>query len=813
MRLLATIIACLLAGISISASAREVAVDSPAGMAARAAIAIARQTGTSIVITDGDLSRRRVPAIRGQMDAEAAVRRLASAIGGDIVRAGGSGWRIVAAPSRGPPRQSAASSRRDPAPSLQATPPPPPPPVEIVVLASKRQLPLDDYAGQVSIIDGQDLAFGGVGGTERIAQRLSSLSSTHLGSGRNKLFIRGIADSSFTGPTQATVGQYLGDLRLSYNAPDPDLRLSDLERVEVLEGPQGTLYGAGSLGGIIRLVPNAPELGITEGLVQFGGGLTQHGAASADVNATLNFPLLHEDVALRVTLDASTQGGYIDKPLLGLEDVNRTDIYGGRATLRFELSPDWTVDLMGVRQSNRSADSQYADRFGPPLQRSATVEEGSDADYAQAQLVVSGWIGDLRFRSSTGLAWQDLLERFDATLPDGPARVFTQSNDSEIIANETRIWRPMEGRWGWLFGLSYIHNETVLKRQLDSELERLTPTGVRNVIDEGTLYGEASYRLRPGLVATAGGRLTHTRLGGEGEDVVPLLVARFADVTASRAETVFLPSASLLAQMGSDTSLFLRYQEGFRPGGLAIEGPFVRQFDNDQTATYELGLRHAGGGRRPFDFDASLSYTRWQDIQADFIDGSGLPSTANIGDGTIWSASFSTGLEVTRELRLEAGAVINKGKVDDPDPLALSLFTQIGELPPELGLDDGQVDFAAGLRLTQVPNVARFAGRVGFEYEKPISRSLDLTAQGWASYVGKSRLGIGPELGELQGNYLDSGLTVRIGGSRQGVSLVLTNLFDVEGNRFALGTPFVIDREQVTPLRPRSIRLGFDAAF
>lgn len=744
------------------------------------------------------------------MDAETAVRQLALSVGGEVVRAGGSGWRIVAVPSRIPPRRNAA---RSPIPREVLPQIAPPPPVEIVVLASKRQLPLEDYPGQVSIIDGDVLQFGGVGGTERISQRLSSLSSTYLGSGRNKLFLRGIADSSFTGPTQATVGQYLGDLRLSYNAPDPDLRLSDLERVEVLEGPQGTLYGAGSLGGIIRLVPNAPELGITEGSVQVGGGLTQHGRPSLDANAIVNLPLLHDDAALRVTLDAARRGGYIDKPRLGLEDVNRTDVYGGRASLRIEVSPDWTVDLMGVRQSNKADDSQYADRFGVPLQSSARVEEGSEADYAQAQLVVSGWIGELRFRSSTGMAWQDLSERFDATELNGPARLFSQSNDSEIFANETRLWRPMGEKWGWLVGLSYIHNETLLRRQLDSEVERLTPTGVRNVIDEATLYGEASYRLREGLIATAGGRLTHSRLGGEGENVAPLLIAFLADVTASREEMVFLPSASLLAHMGPETSLFLRYQEGFRPGGLAIEGPFVRRFENDRTATFELGLRHADDGPAAFDFDASLSYTRWQDIQADFIDGSGLPSTANIGDGTIWSASVSASLQAAPGLRVEAGAVFNKSEVDDPDPLGLALDTQVSNLPP--GLEPSPVfgELVPALRLTQVPNVARFAGRIGFEYARPISQRLDLTAQGWASYVGKSRLGIGPELGELQGDYLDSGLTLRVGNDRQGVSLGVTNLLDVEGNRFALGTPFVIDREQVTPLRPRTIRLGFDAAF
>src|SRR5690606_7870131 len=138
--------------------------------------------------------------------------------------------------------------------------PPAAPAIEIVVVGSKRETPLAEYAGQVEVIDGAELAFGGVGGTEQITPRTHTVRSTYLGSGRNKLFIRGIADSSFTGPTQSTVGQYLGDLRLSYNAPDPDLRLSDLARVEVLEGPQGTLYGAGSLGGIVRLVPNEPEM-------------------------------------------------------------------------------------------------------------------------------------------------------------------------------------------------------------------------------------------------------------------------------------------------------------------------------------------------------------------------------------------------------------------------------------------------------------------------------------------------------------------------------------------------------------------------
>jgi iron complex outermembrane recepter protein len=116
-------------------------------------------------------------------------------------------------------------------------------------------------------------------------------------------------------------------------------------------------------------------------------------------------------------------------------------------------------------------------------------------------------------------------------------------------------------------------------------------------------------------------------------------------------------------------------------------------------------------------------------------------------------------------------------------------------------------------RITQIPNIARFAGRLGFDYSQPIGRYLDLTAAGWANYIGRSHLGVGPELGEPQGNYLDTGLAIRVGRPGIGVTLSLSNLANEEGNRFALGTPFAVGRSQITPMRPRTIRIGFDTAL
>ena len=767
------------------AHAGTAAVSVPAGRADESAIVLARQTGTSIIIADAAIAGRHVGPIRGRMSAADAVRALARAAGAKAVPVGSLAWRLVDAP-RAAPLIARMTKQRPEQPDAIAEVSPAP--VEIVVVGSKRDTRLEDYPGEVAILAGKDLVEGGVGGTEKITQRLATVSSTYLGSGRNKLFIRGIADSSFTGPTQATVGEYLGDLRLTYNAPDPDLRLSDLARVEVLEGPQGTLYGAGSLGGIIRLVPNAPDLDVTSGSAIVGGSLTQHGAGGGDANAVLNLPLLPGRAALRMTLDASTTGGYIDKPVLGRKNVNRANILGGRGTLRLALAPDWTVDLVGLVQSNHALDSQYADRNGPPLTRAAAVPEGSDAKYDQGQLVVDGRLGSVHLRSTTGVTGQHLTERYDATAPGEPPRLFVQTNRTAMVANETRLWQPLDESFGWLFGLSYTHNRTVLRRKLGTVDLQATTTGVRNTLDELTAYGEASWRLSDSLVATAGGRVTRSQLGGEGEDVAPALALANAAITASRTETAFLPSASLLADVAPGTSLYMRYQESFRPGGLAIESDFVRRFRSDHAATFEFGARHGRPGSGPFDLSASVSYTRWDHIQADFIDFSGLPSTANIGNGRVWTASLSGGVALGGGLHVDGGLTLNDSHIDEPVQSFLA-------------------------RTTQVPNVANFAGRLGFDYDHSIGDDFELTAKGWLSYVGRSRLGIGPELGEPQGDYLDSGITARVGRSNYGISLTVTNLADTKGNRFALGTPFAVGRDQITPLQPRTVRLGFDASF
>ena len=176
----------------------------------------------------------------------------------------------------------------------------------------------------------------GVAGAEAIEARSVGFSSTHLGAGRNKLFIRGIADSSFSGPTQSPVGQYFGDMRTGYSGPDPDLKLVDMQSVEILEGPQGTLYGSGALGGIVLLKPNMPDLGESRARLQSAFRSPGMAIRVTMRQAWSTLPL-GEIAALRPSaiMPARAAISTISQP--ASTDINDTGITGGRATLSAEI--------------------------------------------------------------------------------------------------------------------------------------------------------------------------------------------------------------------------------------------------------------------------------------------------------------------------------------------------------------------------------------------------------------------------------------------------------------------------------------------
>lgn len=761
---------------------------------------LSRQTGSSIGFREARIAGTAVRPVRGRFLASQALERMLSGTDLRARRVAPATYLIERAPAR--------RAAKPPRPRVPQTAPVEveSPTQEIMVTASKRDVPLGSYPGGVQIVAGSEFsASDSLRGTEAIEARIASVASTHLGPGRNKLFIRGIADSSFVGPTQSTVGQYWGNSRITYSAPDPNLRLYDVQSVEVLEGPQGTLYGAGSLGGVVRVVPRAPDLRSFEGAAWGGVQAVQHGQPGVDGGAILNIPLKEDVIGLRALAFGSIEGGYIDDVRRGLDDVNRVRTFGGRVGLRVDPGDDWIVDLNAVGQRIDGDDSQYAERSVGELDRASSIAQPFRNDYWLADLVARKHWGALELTSSLGYAGQYVFERFEGPelsepedpgirpAASAPIAAYSQANRISMVTGEVRLARRGANGTGWLVAASVLHNEARTNRRM--EVAFGTPlTGVSNQVEEATLYGEATVEPRDRFTLTFGARLTHARLSGTSEDVAKTVAFRMDPMaSASRAETRLLPSIAAAYRATDALTLFARFQQGFRPGGIAVRREFIQRFAGDRVSTAEAGARY----RSPaLDVAVSAAATRWTDIQADLIDGFGFPTTANAGDGRVLSVGMISRWRPIAGLELDAALYLNNSKVTE---------RAFVTLPAEDALV-AQID--------RLPNVADASGRFGATWTGTLGNGLPFTANGYARYVGKSTLGIGPLLGRLQGDYLDTGFEMRLGGERRGISVALTNLLDARGNRFALGSPFLIrERDQTTPLRPRSIRLGFDASF
>ncbi|WCT72217.1 TonB-dependent receptor [Sphingomonas naphthae] len=757
-------------------------MDVSAGTLGRMLPILAAQTGISVGFTDPTLLMLPTRRLRGRYQAGEALARLVRGLPVRVVRIDAVTWRIEPAP-RG----------KSPPPHRPAPPPPAPAEpalaLDIVITASKRPAIERTYPGSAFVIGGADLSAVHAGqGTAAVLARLPSLSSTHLGPGRNKLFIRGVADSSFNGPTQATVGQYLGEIRLNYNAPDPDIELYDVRAIEVLEGPQGTLYGAGSLGGIMRIVPEPVRMSDWSGKASAGLSLASRGQGGGDLAGMVNAPILPGTIGLRGMAFHTVAGGYIDDVGRGLRNVNRTQSDGGRAALRIEPGNDWSVELNGAIQNIATADGQYAQRPLPKLERSNVIAQPFDNDFLLAGVTIEKSWGDLKLLSANGAVRHKVESIYDFSPDAAHPTAFVQDNRIALFTSENRLSRHRPDGTGWLVGVNVVHDQEKLTRALGALPDPPRIQGVSNAATQGALFAEGTLALRRNLLATVGGRVEVSRLVGEALDQQPI-----GEIDAKRTEVTVLPSLALQWTLSGRATAYARYQEGFRAGGLSqtiAANASIARFTGDSLALYEIGARLGRPGAGRFDASASLSYVRWETIQADLVDMGGLPYTANIGNGRIFSAEARGAWRPVRRLSIDGAIAFNDSRLTTP---------------------------AAGFEAEEasdLPNIARLSGRMGLAYSLPLASRWALSGAANLRYIGRSRLGVGPELDLRQGGYFETNAGVRLVRGRLGLSIDMDNMLNSTASRFALGNPFDVAKGlQVVPQRPRTLRIGVDVDF
>lgn len=771
-------------------AAEEISLDVPPGPLNVALVSLATQAGVSIDTGDPALRSVRVAGLRGRYTLHEGLRRLLQGTGYDFRISRGDVVRVLRQPARR--ARQAVPDRRKPAASPSSRLPVdlPPTPEEIIVTASKQNVALADYPGAfhaASFDEAQSLHIGGRG-SEILLRELPNLTSTNLGSGRNKIFVRGIADSSFNGQLQSTVSQYFGESRLTYSAPDPDLALYDIEKVEVLEGPQGTLYGAGSLGGVIHIVPRLPAPGTFE--VSGTAAIAVTGDKSGGDGAIVANVPIGGRAAVRIVGYRIVRPGYIDDVRRGLSDVNRTSVSGLRATFRMEFNAGLSIDVGIVSQDTGSRDGQYTDApRSSALTRRSFFAQPFDNDYRLGFGTLRADLGFAKLVSNTSYTYHSINTVFDATSPTAQIpTLFDEDMEVRLLTHETRISGSTSWISNWVSGFSIAHNVNRIDRFL-GPADALAPiSNVRSETLDAALFGEATVPLWRNVSITGGGRLSlfyrfddfNTELGK-------------ASAEPTRPLTRFLPTAALSWKPWKGMIGYLRYQEGFRPGAQQLTGSGdqaeVTSFRPDEVRALEIGMRFGTDAGSRLSGGLSYAYSRWNRVQADLVTSAGFPYVANLGSAQVHYVSANLAWQANSELSFQLSAFNTTSKLDRPTP-------------------EFQADEEGNL-----PNVAESGWRLTTRFERWIA-DTKITLDGSVGYIGTSYLGVRAPFDLSQGDYLDTAIGARAEFGRWGLSVDIENLMDSRANRFSYGNPFsVAEGNQRTPLRPRTVRVGINASF
>lgn len=698
-----------------------------------------------------------------------------------------------------------------PPPLFRPTSPQIAPTSDVVVTATRRSELIDRSPYDVTRLGGDELRSSRIEDAGDLAPFVAGMTVTNLGAGRDKILLRGLSDGVFTGRTQSTVGLYLDDAPLTYNAPDPDLRLLDVAGVEVLRGPQGALYGAGSIGGVVHIITNKPDLNHYSAALDVTGSTTEGGAPSSVVEGVVNAPLIGDRLGVRVAAYKEADGGYIDDVALHRNDVNSATRTGARGQALWIIDPRWSVTLGGVYQSITAKDTQYATAGLGPYQRDNLVQEPHDNDFNETSLVIEGGGPGWRLKSSTSRVRHQIDSRYDASLAlddflagAAGSAAFDEADRKSLLSEEITVASSGAGSFQWLSGLYALDSQELSQSKLTDLPSGGSPTSLyaENRSDHTTelaAYGEVTFAPLQKVSVTLGGRLFQSRVSTT-STVTALNGAQ--RINAKVGNRGLAPKIVVRYDLARHAIAYVQATEGYRGGGVNTSGlpgqtfsvggsgaePF-RRYGGDELWNYEVGAKVLLLGER-LRLRADLFYDAWRNIQTDQLLPSGLPFTANVGDGSNQGLEVEAVYQPLAGLSVRADAVLNDPELVHRNP-AFPTNTD-----------------------ARLPGIARTTYGGDARYERRLSGFISGFLNAQAAYVGRSTLSFDPATSAVMGGYWTSKLSGGVERRGWRLELFVNNPANEVGDTFAFGDPFSIRRvRQSTPLRPRTVGLTVGASF
>jgi outer membrane receptor protein involved in Fe transport len=550
---------------------------------------------------------------------------------------------------------------------------------EIVVTATKRSETLLEVPLAVTVIGADELERTNATG---FADYLPSIPGVQFNpSGNvfgNAIAIRGVTDGTSSFATQQPVALMLDDtlLTLSQGAINLDYSVFGVEQINVIKGPNSTLYGASSLGGTIKVQTRRPSLTETRANGRFSAATIENGGMNYLASASVSTPLIEDVLGFEATGYYKRAGGYIDDPSTGENNINSGDTYGGRLAFRFSPTDALTIDLTGYYQK-LTADG--FDTFAPTtvgdLQTRPLPAGGRQRDeFLLGSLVIDYDFGGANLVSATSYFDRETFTSLDLTNTffnlSGPPFPLTSDvfAPAKVFAQELRLVSSGSGPFSWLIG-GYYSNEDYTENAVidDANFGPLVSGTFGYKYETIAAFGEVGYEITPAIKFTAGGRYTEYETKVDFNSVGLFIPPGTEILNTGAKETDFSPRFAL--NYNYDTgSIYIQASRGFRLGQVnvpIITGPndvVPAFYGSDNLWNYEIGAKTSWADGRVV-LNVAAYYMDWTDIQLTRTSSTGFTFIDNAGDARVYGFEFESTIYVTESTILRANLGYINGKL------------------------------------------------------------------------------------------------------------------------------------------------------
>jgi len=574
---------------------------------------------------------------------------------------------------------------------------------EVVVTAQKVSQSVVDVPLSISVLGSDDLEKTQSLNIQDYVKLVPGLQLTQATPGFGRLVLRGIN----TGGAAATVGVYVDETPFGSSSGIAngailagDFDTFDVARIEVLRGPQGTVYGASSLGGVLKYVTHEPQFDSFEGRVRGSFESVEDGDMSWSGAAVANMPL-SDSVAIRASAFYRNVGGYIDSIGTGgsdvADDINGSTVSGGRASMLFKPSDTFSLQLTAFIQDVDSDASSVVDSdpltgktlYGG-LTQSQFVPEATNVSYRvyNATAIWDLGFGDLTSATSYGSNTQDFRVDFTTLLRNAfGLDIFDSYNQQTTrvkrFTQELRLASHENEKVDWMVG-AYYNDEQGLIDQFVHVVEPGTLTDLAGFPTIGIItldsnykefaaFANATIKFTPSFDVTLGGRYSQNdqdvEQNGEGLLIGPTPVT----INGDSSEDVFTYSIAPKFKFNDRMALYARVAKGFRPGGPNVIAPGAppgtpTSYGSDSTINYELGFKGENAARTVA-FDVAAFHIDWKEIQL-LARVNNLNINTNAGHAESDGVELSMGFWPVERLKLSlSGAYTDAKLTEDADPL------------------------------------------------------------------------------------------------------------------------------------------------